>query len=93
MALFQVSEPRVDDFFDAPQIGAPGVAHLVEPGVHVAAEVAQASVVDQDADENGQHGRRRGQHDREDLRIVHRLRPFSEMPEPGIDHFFDAVKF
>jgi hypothetical protein len=53
LALFEVLEPCVQDFFDAAQFGAPEVAHTL----HVQDEQAESDGVEED----GSGGKRSGQ--------------------------------
>lgn len=47
LALFQVFETRVKHFFHPTQLRAPGFPHVVEASIHVATEVVEPGVVDQ----------------------------------------------
>ncbi len=44
LPLFEMLQPCVDDFLHPPQLGAPGVAHVVEAGVHVTTKFNEAGV-------------------------------------------------
>lgn len=63
-------EPRVQDLFDAMELGTPEILHLVEAYIEMTTEVAQTRIVHQDSHQNGERSWKGCQSDRQNLGVV-----------------------
>ena len=71
LTLFEMFQPGVEHFFDSVQFGAPHVFRVIEPRIHVRAQIGQAGIVNEDPHQYGDCGNTNGKGDLNGL-IGHR---------------------